>query len=166
MDQGRFEKLVNEHKDAVYRQMVRVCNHREDAEDALASALLQAFRAHEQLESEDAFRSWLSTIGKRVCTRMRSHPGFQDAIEYAEEHDLVNNDISDFDMAVLKGCVKDAVDQLPDIYKSIYIACELNEVSVVDAAKTLGISHNAAKSRLLRARALVRDMLDHSVCAA
>ena len=166
MDQGRFEKLVNQHKDAVYRQMVRVCNHREDAEDALATALLHAFRAHEQLESEDAFRSWLGTIGKRVCTRMRSHAGVQTALEYAEEHDLVNEEVSEFDMAVLKGCVKDAVDELPDIYRTIYIACELNEQSVVDAALALGITHNAAKSRLLRARAMIREKLDHSVCAA
>lgn len=166
MSAERFEQLVNQHKDAVYRQMVRVCNHREDAEDALGTALLQAFKAYDQLESDYAFRRWLGTIGKRVCTRMRSHSGIQAAFEYAEEHDLVAPDKSEFELAVLKGCVKDAIDDLPDIYKNIYIQCELNENSVPEAAKELGISHNAAKTRLLRARALVRDKLDHSICSA
>ncbi len=166
VDQGRFEQLVNKHKDAVYRQMIRVCNHREDAEDALATALMHAFKAYDRLESDDAFRSWLGTIGKRVCTRMRSHAGIQTAFEYAEEHDLIDENKSEFDLAVLKGCVKDAIEELQPIYRDIYIACELNEKSVVEAAEELHISHNAAKSRLLRARAMVRDMLDRSVCAA
>jgi RNA polymerase sigma-70 factor (ECF subfamily) len=161
----RFERLVNQHKDAVYREMVRVCNHREDAEDALAGALLQAFRAIDQLESDDAFRSWLGTIGKRVCTRMRSHAGIQTAFEYAKEKDLISPDKSEFELAVLKGCVKDAVNGLPEIYKSIYVACELNEETVPETAKKLGITHNAAKTRLLRARAIVRDKLDHSICS-
>jgi DNA-directed RNA polymerase specialized sigma24 family protein len=63
-----FEGQVRLHKDAVYRQMIRVCNHREDAEDALATALLLAFKSYDRLESDEAFRTWLGTIGKRVCT--------------------------------------------------------------------------------------------------
>ncbi|MBS1700242.1 MAG: sigma-70 family RNA polymerase sigma factor [Armatimonadetes bacterium] len=166
MDSTRFEKLVNEHKDAVYRQMVRVCNHREDAEDALATALMQAFRAYDKLESDEAFRTWLATIGRRVCSRMRSHSGIQTAFEYAEEHDLVADNKSEFELAVLKGCVKDAVNELPEIYKDIYQKCEIEEKTVIEAAEELGITHNAAKSRLLRARVIVREKLDQSVCAA
>ena len=40
-----FEKLVNEHKDAVYRTMIRVCGNREDAEDVLIEALLKGYQA-------------------------------------------------------------------------------------------------------------------------
>ncbi|MBS1719872.1 MAG: sigma-70 family RNA polymerase sigma factor [Armatimonadetes bacterium] len=157
--------MVNRHKDAVYRQMVRVCNHREDAEDALATALIHAFKAYDRLESDEAFRTWLGTIGKRVCARMRSSAPIQTAFQYAEEHDLINPDTSEFDLAVLKGCVNDAVVALPPVYRDIYVACELNEKSVVEAAKELGITHNAAKSRLLRAREKVRQQLDRSVCS-
>jgi RNA polymerase sigma-70 factor, ECF subfamily len=157
---------VNKHKDAVYRQMIRVCNHKEDAEDALATALMLAFQAHERLESDAAFRSWLGTIGKRVCTRMRSHVGIQTAFEYANDHQLIDPHKSEFDLAVLKGCVRDAIEELPELYRGVYIACELNEQSVIEAAAELKISPNAAKSRLLRARAMVREMLDRSICSA
>ncbi len=156
---------MNEHKDAVYRQMVRVCNHREDAEDALATALMHAFRAYKNLDSETSFRAWLGTIGKRVCSRMRNHAGIQTAFDYATENELIDDSKSEFDLAILKGCVKTAVDELPELYREIYIACELDEKSVVEAADELGITHNAAKSRLLRARAMVREQLDQSVCA-
>ena len=39
-----FEALANEHKDAVYRQLIRACGNREDAEDVLVEALLKAYR--------------------------------------------------------------------------------------------------------------------------
>lgn len=145
--------------------MVRVCNHREDAEDALGTALLLAYQAAAQLESESAFRAWIGTIGKRVCTKMRSHPAILKTLDYAEERGLVAEDTGDLDMAVLKGCVTDAVSSLPEIYRDIYVRCELNEESVVEAAKALGISHAAAKSRLLRARENVRRQLDQSICS-
>ena len=53
-----FETLVNQHKDAVYRQMVRVCGNREDAEDVLIEALLKAYRHLDQLRNSVAFRAW------------------------------------------------------------------------------------------------------------
>ena len=45
-----FETLANEHKDAVYRQMLRVCGNREDAEDVLIEALFRAYRHLNRLE--------------------------------------------------------------------------------------------------------------------
>jgi RNA polymerase sigma-70 factor (ECF subfamily) len=54
-----FEKLANQHKDAVYRQMVRVCGNREDAENVLIEALLKAYRNLDLLRDAVAFRSWL-----------------------------------------------------------------------------------------------------------
>ena len=165
MQSAKFESLVRRHKDAVYRQMVRVCGHKEDAEDALASALMLAFRASDKLSSDEAFRTWLGTIGKRVCTRMRSHPSIEKALEYAIEHGFVDNHASEFDLSLLKGCVRDAVETLPEIYRTVYERCELEELTVPQAADELGITPAAAKSRLLRARAIVRENLDRSVCA-
>lgn len=160
-----FEVLVRKHKDAVYRQMVRVCRHREDAEDALAGALMHAFQAADQLTSEDAFRSWLGTIGRRVCTRMRTHPAMTKVVQIAEDKGLVDDRGPEFELAVIKGCVESAVDSLPPIYRDVYLLCEVEEQTVPEAAEALGISVAAAKSRLLRARALVRSNLDRSVCA-
>ena len=45
-----FETLANKHKDAVYRQMIRACGNREDAEDVLVEALLKAYRRLDQLK--------------------------------------------------------------------------------------------------------------------
>ena len=66
-----FDALANEHKDAVYRQMIRACGNREDAEDVLVEALLKAYRNLGQLRDSAAFRSWLAQIGRRVCWQLK-----------------------------------------------------------------------------------------------
>jgi RNA polymerase sigma-70 factor (ECF subfamily) len=66
-----FEALANEHKDAVYRQLIRACGNREDAEDVLIEALLKAYRNLGQLRDSSAFRSWLAQIGRRVCWHLK-----------------------------------------------------------------------------------------------
>jgi len=68
-----FETLANEHKDAVYRQLIRACGDREDAEDVLIEALLKAYRNLGQLRDLSAFRSWLAQIGRRVCWQLKHH---------------------------------------------------------------------------------------------
>ncbi len=57
-----FERLSHQHKDAVYRQMVRVCGNREDAEDVLIEALLKAYRSLGDLAAPEAFRAWLAAL--------------------------------------------------------------------------------------------------------
>lgn len=159
-----FEKLVQKHKDSIYRQMLRVCSHKEDAEDALSTAILLAFKSASSLKSEDAFRSWVGTIGTRVCGRMRSHKGIQVAWDYAKEEHLIDEKGAPFEFEMLKGCVADALSALPTVYRDVYEMCELEEKSVPEAADQLGISLSAAKSRLLRARTIVRERLDQSIC--
>jgi len=165
MQDSRFESLVEEHKDAVYRQLARVCGHQEDAEDALASALMLAFQKYESLNSPEAFRTWLAMIGRRVCFRMKSHPAMVPVWEMAEKLGLDDAEIPQVEMQVLKGCINEAIDGLSETYREVYVLCEIEERTVPEAAAMLGISEAAAKSRLLRAREMVRDQLDHSICA-
>lgn len=164
MDAARFERLANRHRDAVYRQMVRVCRNADDAADALATAMMQAFQAAEQLDSEDAFRAWLATIGRRVCARMRSHPAIRNVLEFAEERGLISSMVEEMEMGMLKGCVQEAVGELKPGYREVYEMCEIEERTLQEAAEALGISVAAAKSRLHRARAQVRERLNQSIC--
>src|ERR1035441_1097359 len=66
-----FDALAKQHKDAVYRQMIRLCGNREDAEDVLIEALLKAYRHLDQLRESAAFRAWLAQIAKRVCWQLK-----------------------------------------------------------------------------------------------
>jgi DNA-directed RNA polymerase specialized sigma24 family protein len=66
-DSTDFDALTRQHKDSVYRQLLRVCGNHEDAEDVLVEALLKAYRHLNQLRDSEAFRAWLAQIGRRVC---------------------------------------------------------------------------------------------------
>lgn len=155
-----FETLANRHKDAVYRQMVRVCGNHEDAEDVLAEALLRAYRFLDQLEDKEHFRAWLATIGRRVCTRLKKKEALAPIIALADLPDVPAPDPEpELDLPTLKKAVQDAVDSLPKPYQEVYQLRDLQNLSGEDTAARLGISIPAMKSRLHRARTLVRQAL-------
>ena len=53
-----IEREIARHKDAVYRQMVRVCGDADDAEDVLMEALISAFRASERRQGRRGLPDW------------------------------------------------------------------------------------------------------------
>lgn len=159
----RYERLVHEHKDAVYRQMVRVCGNHDDAEDVLVEALLRAYQALDSLEDETAFRGWLAIIGRRVCGRLRKKEALAPlvALADAERIPVPADDLADRgDMESLKARLHQALDDLPEEMRQVYVMRDIEEVSGEETAGRLGITLAAMKSRLHRARALVREKMD------
>ena len=162
-----FEELVNEHKDAVYRQMIRTCGNREDAEDVLIDALLKAYRNMDQLRAREAFRSWLAQIARRVCWQLRKREALLPLLQLSgleEEGRELAADSQPIDSALAMQQMKDlllhAIASLPPEYAAVYRMRELEELSGEEVAKRLEISVEAMKSRLHRARAMVRESLD------
>ncbi|MCH7903514.1 MAG: RNA polymerase sigma factor [Armatimonadetes bacterium] len=169
-----IEREIARHKDAVYRQMVRLCGDADDAEDVLMEALISAFRASDQLKEATAFRSWLTSIASRACIRLRTSrksgallsldalveagmpvptsPGLEGAAQLAQ--------------AEMHDCIVEVLDSLPEMYRDVYDLREINGESAIATAETLGISVPAVKSRLHRARKLVREGLDNSLCGS
>lgn len=149
--------------------MVRVCGSKEDAEDALAEALLRAYKASDELRSEEAFRAWLVQIGRRVCLRLRQRDKVTGLMQLAElDVDSISDEPTAEEEAnskVLQGCLTGAVEALPEIYREVYVLRDIEGLSAPEVSERLGISIAAIKSRLHRARALVREAIDGSVCA-
>lgn len=160
-----FERQIRKHKDAVYAQMIRVCGNKEDAEDALGTAILIALKSANQLHHEAAFRNWVAMIGRRVCLRMKSNAKMQEALSFAEDHHLVQDSAQEMEMQVMKGCVKDALASLDPGLLEVYQLCGLEQRTVPEAAAALGLTVAATKSRLFRARAQIRELLDRSICS-
>ncbi|MFN3728837.1 MAG: RNA polymerase sigma factor [Fimbriimonadaceae bacterium] len=164
----RFERALNRHKAAVYRQMVRLCGNHADAEDALGEAIFSAFRAMRQLDDEERFRAWLATIATRSCLRMKRSQGpLAKALSLVETETTLKSD-ADVGKAMeereWRSCVHAAVDALPEKYRVAYELRDLKGLSGEEAAQALGISLAALKSRLHRARQIVRENLDRSLC--
>jgi RNA polymerase sigma-70 factor (ECF subfamily) len=166
-----FERELERHKDAVYRQMLRVCGNVEDAEDVLVEAIVKGLRRADTLDDPTAFRSWLTTIGKRVCYRLQSqrkseHTTSLEALQAAGVPMPAGNlatgeDVLEMDQ--MHDCVMHAFDALPASFKDVYWMREIEGRSSEETAKKLGLSVANVKTRLHRARVLIRRALDATV---
>jgi RNA polymerase sigma-70 factor, ECF subfamily len=162
-----FEALANEHKDAVYRQMLRVCGNREDAEDVLIEALFRAYQHLDKLEHPEAFRAWLATIGRRVCWRLKRREAVLPLIQLSqmeeEGFEIPSTDVApdaQWDGMEMKQLLESALQALPEDNRRVYEMRDLEDQPSKKVAQALGISLAAMKSRLHRARALLRERLD------
>lgn len=162
-----FERLAHQHKDAVYRQMLRVCGNSEDAEDVLIEALLKAYRSLDALGAEEAFRTWLGRIASRVCWQLRRReallPLLQLSAAEAGGQEAPDPAPSAEDQAIaaeMKAILMGALRSLPQDYRAVYDLRAIEELSGEEAARRLEISMAAMKSRWHRARKLVRERLD------
>jgi RNA polymerase sigma-70 factor, ECF subfamily len=156
-----FEKLAGEHKDAIYRQMVRMCGNHDDAEDVLVESLLKAYRAMDQLGDEATFRGWLAIIARRTCGRLKrrealtpllhltdlSEQGFEPASsEPAPDEQALEAD--------MKRCIQSVIAELPPLYREVYKMADVEEIPLKEIGEKLNLTLPAVKSRLHRARAL------------
>lgn len=162
-----FEKLANDHKDAVYRQMMRVCGNREDAEDVLVEALLKAYRHLDQLHDSTAFQAWLAQIARRVCWHLKEKelllPLLQLSTLEDEGREIASTGPTpDHQLASrqMKSLLNEAISELPADYRAVYQMRDVEGMSGEEVAKRLSISQAAMKSRLHRAREMVRRYLD------
>lgn len=147
--------------------MLRVCHgSREDAEDALAEAVLKALKALDTLKSEDCFCAWLKTIATRVCLRLSHRVELTSAIRLSCIDDSA---LTDFDQRSpeqqaedeeLRSQIHCALDHLSEPYRGLYVRVEIAGDALDDVARSQGISYEAAKSRLRRARAMMRERLN------
>ena len=168
-----FETLANQHKDAVYRQMVRVCGNREDAEDVLIEALLKAYRNLDRLRDAVAFRSWLGKIAQRVCWQLKQKEALMPLLQLSlleEEGREISQDEPSMEAKIAarqtKQILEDAISELPELYGAVYKLRDIDELSGDDVARRLGISSAAMKSRLHRARELLRQRLDQALAGS
>lgn len=162
-----FEHLAAQHKDAVYRQMLRVCGNREDAEDVLIEALLKAYRNLGSLEAHEAFRTWLAQIARRVCWQLRRRDALLPVMQLSALEDA-GMDTADPAPAVderaaaaqMRAILREALEALPGELRAVYELRAIEELSGEDAARRLGISLAAMKSRWHRARKMLRERID------
>jgi len=138
----------------------------------LIEALLKAYRHLEQLRDPRAFRGWLAQIGKRVCWQLKQQEALMPVIQLSvlEDEGRQISGPADTEAAVALGQMKqmlaDTLDRLPSAYREVYQLRDLDQLSGEEVARKLGVSLPAMKSRLHRAREMVRQYLDQRLMAA
>lgn len=173
-DAGAFEVLVRTYMPMLLRVARRMMRSEEDARDAVQDAFVSAFRSIDRFGANARLSTWLHRIVvnaslMRLRTQRR-HP--EESIEeylprFAEDgHSIVrNDDWSETAETLLQrneiqSVVRAAIDRLPDTYREVLVLRDLEELSTDEAAQALGVTPNAVKIRLHRARQALKTLLD------
>lgn len=126
-----------------------------DAEDAVQEALFTASRRMMDLRQLECFASWLFRIVKRECNRMKR--GLRTFL-----HEPITDDIADTCVLEHRGLARDlaaAMESLPAHYREIVLLRDLEGLSINELSGRLGLTREATKARLHRARSLAREYL-------
>ena len=156
-DLAALDRLITAHRQGVYRYGLHVCRTTEDAEDAVQETLWAATRALRTFRgTASSIASWLFTIVRRECLRLleghRKSPGGAE--------DAVDEVVDPEDAIALRQRVELLAGALADLdpfHRQVVLLRDIQELSAPEAAEQLGISIDALKSRLHRARVNLRD---------
>lgn len=159
-----YDRVMAQHKDAVYRQIARVCGNYDDAQDVLVETLLTAYNSMDQVRNPEAMRAWLATIGRRICRRMKQREALAPIIALSYEVGFEPHYEDELESDRMRDCVQHALKDLPSTYREVYELRDVRGVPASEAAEMLGIEISNLKSRLHRARAKIREALDSGVC--
>jgi len=159
-----FEDTISRYSPTLFRVALRRLRNIEDAEDAVQDALLSAHKHIGQFEGRSQLSTWLTTIVSNVALMKLRRFSRYEMLSLDQEHendgaafaselkDVRPNPENICAQAEMDETLRRAVDQLSPKLRSAIQMCELDGLSVQEAAQTLGISKNALKSRVLRAR--------------
>lgn len=126
-----------------------------DVEDAVQETLLLASRRLVDLRRAETFASWLFRIVKRECNRM--HRGWRMLTNQPIEDSI--QPVVTPEPAELRLDISRAMAVLPPHYRTILLMRDVDGLTLNETAEQLGLALAATKSRLHRARALMRELL-------
>lgn len=174
-DRDAMERLLIRAQEVAYRFSLLVCGHPEDAEDVMQDALLRTYRYVTRIAEPEAFRTWLYTTVRNACLmKRRRHVGepahFVSLEQGTPSADGTTTPIDVVDDArppdqqlitrSVDGRLRDALKKLPPSYRMIVVMREMEGLSTREVATVAGISEANVKTRLRRARLMLRRHLE------
>lgn len=168
-DRRAFESLVRKHERRVFRVTLAVLGNAEDAEEAMQDAFVKAYRHIAQFRGDSRFTTWLTRIAVNEALqkrKARKNALSLDEVPEAEVRVFPRRSYQWHDdpeklygKKELRKMVEDAIQSLPSIYRETFVLRDVEGLRAEEAAEILGLTLPAIKSRLLRARMLVREAL-------
>ncbi|MCC7105111.1 MAG: sigma-70 family RNA polymerase sigma factor [Chloroflexi bacterium] len=163
-NRAEFEALVERYADRLYNVALRIIGQPQDAEDALQEAFLLAFRSWGRFRGEASRATWLYRIVVNASLqRLRDrHPS-----SYLEDLAYDDVEIRDWSASVmalaetseLREHLLAGIDRLPPTYREVIVLRDIDGLSTSEAALILELNEATLKTRLQRARGLLRKHL-------
>jgi RNA polymerase sigma-70 factor (ECF subfamily) len=179
-DEAAFAQLVRTQGSRLLAVAQRFLRNEEDARDVVQDAFLAAFRSIEGFQEESRISTWLHriTVNAALMKLRARRRKPEEPIEELLPNFLENGHRADVgppwkeaaDIALQRRetrvLVRDCIDRLPESYRTVLLLRDIEELDTEEAAQLLGITPNAVKVRLHRARQALRTLLDRHFAAS
>lgn len=167
-----FYELVHPYERMVYASAMSVVKNPADAEEVAQEAVLKAFSGLRNFRGESKFSTWLLQItyneARMKLRKARSHLYESiDNQQQSEDEDSWPKDFADWrpipsellEQNEVRRAVQGAINSLRPIYREVLVLRDIQHLSIQETTTILGISEASVKTRLHRARMLLRDSL-------
>lgn len=174
-DVDLFARLLAAHQDKLYRVAYRMAGHHEDAQDLLQDALLEAYRSFKKFQRGSYFDKWLYRIMTNTFIDRQRHKKRVGVVESldaplpgsGENEGGAGRDIPDWSDEPSRRILQDkfdepvqkALDSLPPEFRMVLILSDVEEFSYEEISEMMDTPIGTVRSRLHRARAMMRQKL-------
>ena len=165
-----FYELVRPYERRVYAAALAILHNEQDAEDTAQEAMLKAFANIRQFRAEARFSTWLIqiTVNEALMRRRRERTVVMEGIDRRdEESEYAPRDFADWreipsealERKEVRQRLAEALGALDRKYREVFVLRDMEQLNIQETAEALGISVASVKTRLLRARLMLRDLL-------
>jgi RNA polymerase sigma-70 factor (ECF subfamily) len=166
-----FYELIRPYERRVYAAAFAILRNEADAEEVAQEAVLKAFKNIRQFRAEARFSTWLIqiTVNEARMRKRKDHAHIMEAIadHRDEEGDYTPRDFADWreipsetlERSEIREALTRALAAIGQKYQEVFLLRDVQHLTIEETAKTLKISTAAVKTRLLRARLMLRDLL-------
>jgi RNA polymerase sigma-70 factor, ECF subfamily len=168
-----FMDLIRPHQRTVYATVFSLLTNKEDAEDVAQDTLVKALARLHQFRKESTFGTWLVQIAMneaRMKNRKQWRVPMLSLTHNKRKDDEKKYAVKDFEdwreipstvleRAEIREALVKALDSLEQHYREAFVLRDIHDLSIAETSAILGISPGAVKSRLRRARLMLRGIL-------
>ena len=157
-----YELLMRRYNQRLFRITRSVLNDSAEAQDVMQDAWVRAYKHLDQFAGKAKFATWVTRIAlyealARARVRRRSDGqelldmGIFESKQRSPERQALDSELRDL--------LEAAIDELPEVYRSVFMLREIESLSTAETAECLDLSEEAVKTRLHRSRAILRRIL-------
>src|SRR5688572_3699944 len=173
-DERAFRELVDEHQGKVYNLIYRMLGNRAEAEDVAQEVFITVFKTIDSFREESKFSTWLYRVTVNHC---------KNRIKYlARRHDRDRDELDDDSQAAGDGApamarspdralegaqlellMQDAINTLDDEHRVLVVLRDVEDLTIEEICEITGLPDGTVKSRLHRARLVLRKKMQRHV---
>lgn len=170
-DNSAFETLMRRYNTRLFRAARAILKDDAEAEDAVQDAYLDAYRHIDQFHGGSQLGTWLVRIAiNHALMRLRKHKRERVVVPFAAGPERDSPDLDPADSTAelasttilrteIRRMLERRLDELPVAFRTVFVLREVEEMSVEETAAALGIPPATVRTRLFRARGLLRAAL-------